>query len=430
MIGVGELAEPEKTEGDLKTSHWTTKGVEMAVAGFNYGDFIKKDLVDSSTGYNLEVYANKELPAGIKLLLQKIERNESRGMRYDITAGGFNTATGAMNVLTQAQNSVRIYDNFFGKLPHKRIAMTEQPDDRFGQAWATLIYMPYAAYFDATMRTQLYGVDGGTDIFWKEVAAHEVSHQWWGHAVGWTSYHDQWMSEGFAQLSASLYIQYVKGNIKEFTDFWEEQRLRIVQGSFGTKGIKPYTVGPITQGYRLNSEKTGSVAQFLIYPKGAYILHMIRMMMYDQKTGDARFQAMMKDFITTNFNKDVSTEDFKAIVEKHITPKMDIDKNRKIDWFFDEWVYGTEVPAYKLEYSINGNSLSAKITQSEVSNNFVMLVPLYADYGKGWVPIGAATIVGNSTTNLDNIKLPQTPQKIAICAFNDVLATKIENVKN
>ena len=311
--------------------------------------------------------------------------------------------------------------------------MTQQPAGFFGQAWATLIFMPYTAFFDGTTRAQLFGVRGGTDGFWNEVAAHEVAHQWWGHAVGWTSYHDQWMSEGFAEFSTSLYIQYVRKDTDKFIAFWEDKRKQIVESSPATKGKKPYTVGPVTQGYRLNTAKTGSVAQSLIYPKGAYILHMLRMMMYDRQTGDAKFQAMMKDFIKTHYNKDISTEDFKRITEKHITPKMDVDQNRRMDWFFDQWVYGTEVPAYRLEYSLNSSGgktvLNAKVTQSEVSEDFVMSVPLYADFGKGWAFLGAATVVGNSTVDLGNITLPQAPKRVAIAALNDVLATKIENVK-
>jgi hypothetical protein len=31
--------------------------------------------------------------------------------------------------------------------------------------------------------------------------AHEIAHQWWGQAVGWKNYHEQWISEGFAQTS-------------------------------------------------------------------------------------------------------------------------------------------------------------------------------------------------------------------------------------
>jgi hypothetical protein len=241
------------------------------------------------------------------------------------------------------------------------------------------------------------------------------------------------MSEGFAQLSTSLYIQFVKKDLGKFNEFWEEQRKQIVEASPQTQGIKPYTVGPVTQGYRLNTAKTGNVARNLIYPKGAYILHMLRMMMYDKKDADAKFQSMMHDFVKTHFNKDVSTEDFKRIVEKHITPKMDVDKNGKMDWFFDEWVYGTDVPAYKLEYSIDNSggktALKGSITQSGVSDNFVMHVPLYLDFGNGWISAGSAMLVGNSTLDLGTIGLPKEPKRAAILALSDVLYTKVENIR-
>ena len=65
---------------------------------------------------------------------------------------------------------------------------------------------------------------------------------------------------------------------------------------------------------------------------------MLRMLMIDTKARgmkkDARFRAMMRDFVKTNYNKDVSTEDFKRTVEKHITPQMDLYRNGKMDWFF------------------------------------------------------------------------------------------------
>ncbi|MFH4077650.1 M1 family aminopeptidase, partial [Acinetobacter baumannii] len=81
----------------------------------------------------------------------------------------------------------------------------------------------------------------------------ELAHQWWGHIIGWTSYHDQWMSEGFAEFSASLYVQYVRRDLDKFIDFWEEQRRMITEEWPQTKGRRPYTVGPVTQGYRLNN---------------------------------------------------------------------------------------------------------------------------------------------------------------------------------
>jgi hypothetical protein len=162
---------------------------------------------------------------------------------------------------------------------------------------------------------------------------------------------------------------------------------------------------------------------------------MLRMMMYENRGGgDKNFREMMTDFISTYFNKDVSTEDFKRIVEKHMTPQMDIDKNGRMDWFFNEWVYGTEVPAYHMDYSISPTGdgkaiINAKITQSNVSKEFGMIVPVYGDFGKGWVKLGSALINGNSSVELNNLKLPQVPKRLAVAAMNDVLATEIENSK-
>ena len=42
--------------------------------------------------------------------------------------------------------------------------------------------------------------------------AHELAHQWWGQAVGWQNYHEQWLSEGFAQYFAALYAQRERGD--------------------------------------------------------------------------------------------------------------------------------------------------------------------------------------------------------------------------
>ena len=92
--------------------------------------------------------------------------------------------------------------------------------------------------------------------------------------------------------------------------------------------------------------------------------------------------------------------------------------------------YGTEVPAYGFEYQIAADgTLTGQITQSGVSEKFVMVVPVYLDYGKGWGKLGSATLVGNTTLDIGNLKLPGIPKRAAICALNDVLATSIQNGK-
>jgi hypothetical protein len=73
--------------------------------------------------------------------------------------------------------------------------------------------------------------------------------------------------------------------------------------------------------------------------------------------------------------------------------------------------------------------LSGKITQSGVSDNFVMIVPIYLDMGKGWAKLGSARLVGNSSIDITNLKLPSVPKRVAVAAMHDVLATSIENSK-
>jgi aminopeptidase N len=252
-----------------------------------------------------------------------------------------------------------------------------------------------------------------------------VAHQWWGHIVGWASFHDQWLSEGFADFSAGLFLQGTEKNADKYLKYWEHQQRAIVEKN--QWGNRANDAGPIWMGLRLNTFKTQGAYSRLVYPKGGYILHMLRAMMYDPKTGDQRFIDMMHDFVKTHYNQNASTERFKRMVEKHMTPRMDLDENKRMDWFFNDWVYGTELPRYRIEYTLATETdgkvlLKATVSQSGVSENFKMLVPIYLDFDGKWVRLGLASITGNATTPELKIRLPQRPKRVVLNAFHDVLA--------
>ncbi len=427
VVATGELVDSHE-EDKMMVTHWKSD-IPLAVAGFNYGQFKKSVTEDKEVNYTIETYANKYIPDYLRALQHAVDSVENpgkdggRGVKTGLTIGAINTTAMMDKARAEAQTAIRIYTNKYGALPYGRLAMTQQPSPNFGQAWPMLVYMPLSAFLDSTYLHQLFGDSGNS--FFKYVAAHEVAHQWWGHIVGWKSYRDQWMSEGFAEFSASLFSQLVYGNDK-FREFWKEQRESIL--SRNSRGFRPADVGAVTQGYRLDTAKTGYVTRRMIYPKGAFILHMLRMMMWKAKEGDSRFDAMMKDFVQTHLNQNVSTADFQKVVEKHMTPEMDLDRNGKMDWFFREWVYGHQIPRYKLEYRLENQGggktkLIGKVTQSEVSDDFAMLVPIYVDFGKGEpVRLGSSTIFGNVTTPEFEVMLPQTPKNVMLCWYEDVLA--------
>ncbi|HYY41973.1 MAG TPA: M1 family aminopeptidase, partial [Pyrinomonadaceae bacterium] len=243
LVGTGALAEPETVDGDQKVAKWTSGQTELAVAGFNFGRFKKKEVADKTTGLNIEFYANTEVPDEVRQMQTAIEQAEANGEKTGTTLGVISTTKMGDQAIADAENATRLYSAYFGKTPYARLAMTQQPAIGFGQAWPTLVFMPYTAFMDSTQRVQMLGIRGGTDNFWRYVGPHEVAHQWWGHTVGWSSYRDQWMSEGFAEFSASLYVQFIRHDPDNFVEFWEELRKQIVEATNATKGIKPYTIG-------------------------------------------------------------------------------------------------------------------------------------------------------------------------------------------
>jgi Peptidase family M1 domain len=434
MVATGKLLK-KIDEGNETITEWTTE-IPQAVAGFNFGNFKREEGKPLKQPYLLETFANPNPPDMVASLQHMDDAPSLSGshMLATGTLGNMNTVSLMKKAMGEAQLSVEIYTDFFGEAPYKRLAMTQQTAPNYGQSWPGVVYLPITYFFDTTVRHQL-GM-GDAHGYFKVVGPHEIAHQWWGHMVGFNSYRDQWMSEGFSDMSASLFLQYVYGqkNLEDYHKFWADERQILTDKN--KEGKRAIDVGSVTMGYRLNNAKTGfDIGRRLLYPKGAYIMQMIRFMMA-QRTGDpdVKFKAMLHDFTRTYANRQASTEDFKAMVEKYMTPEMDIDKNHTMDWFFSEYVYGTEYPAYKFEHSFssdaNGDAvLDFKVSQSGVTQNFAMLVPIYLDLGGGRIArLGSATLAGNNSVEghvpLKGVK--EKPKRAMIAYYDDILGS-IEN---
>ena len=432
MVASGTLVS-DTTEGNQNVTDWNTD-VPLAVAGFNFGKFKRQEARVEKEGYLVESYANEVEPdfvRSIKQLGDLADLAGGTGMGSHLSGveslGNMSTLGMAKKSLAEAQLSMGLYTDYFGPSPYKRVAMTQQTALSYGQAWPGLIYLPITSFFDSTTRHGL-GLDDARGYF-KVVGPHEVAHQWWGHLVGFNSYRDQWMSEGFADFSASLFLQQVYG-IDQFQKFWRDENELLTARN--KEGFRPIDVAPVTMGYRASNSKAGfNISTRLIYPKGAYILHMLRMLMWSPQTGDKDFKVMMRAFTQSYANRVATTEDFKAFVEKYMPPELDLLGNHKMDWFFDPYVYGTTLPNYKFEHSFenaaNGTVLNIKLTQSNVDENFRMRVPLYIEFASGKViRLGAANVVGNTTIQqqIPLGTLKDKPKRAVFNYYSDVLCTE------
>jgi hypothetical protein len=409
----------ERNDGKLTISEWKTE-TPLPVVGFSLGSFVSKEAKFGNPlggQLTIDAYANQQKPDFISRFGGGV-------------LGSLETTPMLATELNQGEVAAQLYTNYFGPLSFPHISLTQQSACDYGQSWPMLVYLPICGFFDSTQQHFLGLGDYDAQIYWQVVTPHEVAHQWWGQTVGFRGYRDQWMSEGFAHLSASIFLQATRPKPDDFLRFWKEQHKILTEKN--EYGFRPIDVGPVTMGVRLSSPKAGwNVYQSLVYPKGAYILHMIRMMMWSPKDGDALFKATMQDFVNTYRLKAATTEDFKAMVEKHMGPGMDLEGNHRMDWFFREYVYGTDLPNYRFEGdaapSGDGWKLHYKLTQSGVGAKFVNTVPVYIELDNGKIlRLGQIAIHGPNTVE-QTVQLPKLPaaiKKVSINYYYDVLCTE------
>ena len=171
--------------------------------------------------------------------------------------------------------------------------------------------------------------------------AHEVAHQWWGHAVGWKNYHEQWISEGFAQYFAALYAEKDReGNV--LANLLRQMRHTAIEAS---------PQGPIYLGYRLGHiQSDDRVFRAIVYNKSAMVLHMLRRLVGD----DAFFAGVRSFYEQWKFRK-AGTDDFRRAMEQ--------TSGRDLERFFETWLYGASIPRLKFSYHITGAEAAVRFEQ-------------------------------------------------------------------
>ena len=345
----GTLAE-ERVDDGTRIMRWVTSESVRSMA-FNYGQFDVTE-VDGDVPPAVSVYGNHN------------HLGFAPGNREKTVA--------------DLTDSIRLFTDYFGPFPFASLLVTETPTSN-GQAFPGLVLLPYQTFGELhTSESELF-------------RAHEVAHQWWGVAVDWADYRDQWMSEGFAHYAAALYTLHGLERPDQFLDMLDAWRLDVLgEGHVGQGiglwhyGVRQETLrwsdghdsGALAVGYRLNSAEAPFDFRILAYEKGAYVLHMLRSMLLDPATGsDERFRELMRTYAADHLRGVMSNRSFEAAVERAFGEPM--------DWFFDQWVYGVEVPTYRPDLEVrpvvdspSPFVLHGRIRQDDVSDGFKMPVPV------------------------------------------------------
>jgi hypothetical protein len=405
----------DTVDGGTRITTWKSE-IPLAVAGFAYGDY--KAYNDKAGDVAVDVYANREPDDLMAMVQRAFESGAIQGAVGTLTPSAMAKTMGM-----EMANTVRLFSSYFGPYPYKGLSVASIPlSYSHGQGWPGLIYLWSGSFLDGTQRHAIGLKDGPelTDFF----RAHESSHQWWGQRVGWKSYHDQWLSEGFADFSGILYVQY-RENMKEALIQWRQEKEKLRKKD--QLGHTRAALGPIWMGLRIRSSQSdGGAYQDLIYSKGAYVLHMLRMQLWDGRSADPdhNFKDMMQDYCKTFDNKAASTEDFKAIVEKHMSRSMDPEGNHKMDWFFNQYVYGMGEPQYTfhsaLDYTADGKThFKAELTRTGVPESWKDSIPLYAHIGDKTIKMG--NILATHPTETLDTTVAGKIDRISINDYEEIL---------
>lgn len=389
LVCTGNLVS-SKTEGEVAVTHWVSEK-PMRNASFNYGVFTEyKPMNDSIPPVTVWMAKGGHRELGLAL-------------------GREGYASGAYmekQVGDDIENSLMFYQALYGKSAVEKFYATEHPFSHGGEAFPGLVHL----YWRTFQRTER---DGSDEL----LRAHEVAHQWWGIGVDFKTYHDQWLSEAFAEYSALWYIQAALKDNPKFFDMlrkWREEIINNRKFLFG----KGQDAAPVWLGYRNESSTTKGDYNTIVYQKGAWILQMLRNMMIDFNTmNEDPFRAMMKDFYQTHAGKSASTADFKATVDKHFKQDM--------SWFFKQWVYETAVPTYKFAYKTdeaeNGKfKVRCRVSVENVPESFRMYVPLQIEFGEEKRARLRVLIQGKGG-EFDLPLLPARPQEVKFNIFESVL---------
>ena len=366
----------DTTEGEWRITRRVTE-VPIRFAGFNLGVYKRTQV--TRKGYTVEVCANRAVEATLQPKPQSTDMTSQARVsrRAEILKvpppHPPDPPARLEDLASQVASALDFMSARFGPPPLQTLEVSPIPG-AFGQGFPGLLYLSTLAYLrreDAALAR----LDArGQTFFMDLLQAHETAHQWWGNVVSTEGYRDGWLMEALANYSALLYLENRDGK-SALDAALDSYRTELLAKSDNGHTIE--SAGPIVLGERLESSQSPAAWNRITYGKGAWIMHMLRSLM-----GQERFVAMLGELRQRYEWKTISTDEFRRLAAEFLPSKS---PDPKLEVFFEQWVYGTGVPTLKLSYAVHGRppavKLAGSVAQSDVDSEFTVQVPVEIECG-------------------------------------------------
>lgn len=169
------------------------------------------------------------------------------------------------------------------------------------------------------------------------LVAHELAHQWFGDLVTCKDWSHVWLNEGFATFYDWLWQGSFHGR--------EEMLYALHNAAAGILGNTNETRGIVWRKY----DEPGQMFNYLAYPKGAWVLHMLR-----TQLGPDLYRKCIHAYVEKHAYASVTTDDLRSVIEGI--------SGRSFERFFDQWVAGIGAPVLDVSYSWDAKTSLAKVS--------------------------------------------------------------------
>ncbi|MGH9750377.1 MAG: M1 family metallopeptidase, partial [Candidatus Polarisedimenticolia bacterium] len=260
----------------------------------------------------------------------------------------------------EAKEILKLYEKIYGPYPYDELHIGQMaPQLGFGQGPPGFVRLTGAAFMSQA-ETESDFIHG--------FLSHEFAHQWWGNQVGWASEDDEWLSEAFAEYASGIFVKEYQG-AKRFQRTLEEWK------RFAKNSDKE---GPIAAANTLSGPTASDYRGGLLYQKGAYILHMLRTQLNDDK-----YVEVMRSIQENYRHQNISTE--MLLGEVNRVTKTDYTS------FFDQWIWDVGIPVFeyrwRTEKQADGKFLiTVHVGQRDKTNVKKVLMPVHIHFKDKSIP--------------------------------------------
>lgn len=291
------------TERSLYTFNISTSAGKIAYCN----GALTNDVIDINNTRTRTWELDKEIPSylasvavGNYVDLKMNYVGEQKNIPILIAANASDT-TKVKASLIHLKDAIRTYEKFYGPYAWNRVGYALVPFNQGAMEHATNIAFPSSF------------LNGGTTTY-EEIAAHELSHHWFGDYITCSSQEEMWINEGWASFSEYLFREEVYGKTAYINGIktLHESLLHFVR----------YKEGDLN----LNNIPHEFTYGDHVYLKGAIMAHNLRGYL-----GDSLFKSTIRQTLQANAFKSISNEQF----EQSLSQNSGVD----LSHFFEDWIY-------------------------------------------------------------------------------------------